>query len=121
MKKNINSFYEEDYIDSDNEILARLYEEKDIVSEEIKHEEEVRNPFIDKRADLVGDLNNINREICNIRGHRLYGDSRRLTRIYGYVYTCAECGYFIPEAILSNKDVILGKGKHKYTRILYKR
>ena len=121
MKKNINSYYIDSYEEKDDDRLARLYAEKDLVNEEMRLDEARRNPFVDRRDDLVGRMNEINREICNIRGHRLYGSSRRFTRIYGYVYTCAECGCYIPELLVNNKDIILGKGKHDYMRILYKR
>lgn len=82
----------------------------------IKHKLEVYQ----KRKELVKtELDNLNSDICNLSGHVVSNETLFLTKDYGFVFTCINCGNIISESELTNKDrIIIKNSNHK--KIKYK-
>ena len=82
----------------------------------IKHKLEVYQ----KREELVKrELDSINGDICNLSGHVVSNETLFLTKAYGFVFTCINCGKIISEDDLTDKDtVIIKNNNHK--KIKYK-
>lgn len=80
----------------------------------------ILNPLIAEEHKLSMKINEINKEICGIEGHKLENNVI-MTKEYGKTYKCIECGSLIGLDMISDKDIFVQDRSSKYTRILYKK
>ncbi|MBR4178968.1 MAG: hypothetical protein IKR57_06450 [Bacilli bacterium] len=82
-------------------------------------------PLLTLERNMWAQLNDLNKEICEIEGHRLSEkveteyDDDGLSRAVGYYRTCLVCGKRIYKEGLKEKDVVV-KGEEGPKRILYR-
>ncbi len=80
----------------------------------------ILNPLIEEEHKISMKINEINKEICGIEGHKLENNIF-ITKEYGKTYKCIECGSLIGLDMVSDKDIFVQDRSSKYTRILYKK
>ena len=80
----------------------------------------ILNPLIAEEHKLSMKINELNKEICGIEGHKLENNII-MTKEYGKTYRCIECGSLIGLDKISDKDIFVQDRSSKYTRILYKK
>ena len=99
--------------------LDELEKQRNELKNQYKELLEVIRPLEKKKEKIKSDIFLINKEIYNINGHVLLKDSYTLTKMYGYVYRCLNCGELICEINIKENDKIINN-KKEYKKTLHR-
>ncbi len=100
--------------------LASLYDARKLALEEREQVIRVMDPLIEREKKLSFEIDEVNKKICNIQGHRLDEESIQLTKVYGSAYLCVVCGRLVGSSLINDKDVFV-KSEDGLKRIRYKK
>lgn len=116
----VNNDLDVEFSSDEESRLEELYLEKEQLNCKLEEVSRILDPLIQRAGHLNSELSKVKCEICDIKGHRLREDMKYLTRKYGILYICSECGMRIISTDVRDIDVIVDKPKHTHSRIRYK-
>lgn len=109
----------------DEEKRNRLFTERKLLIGKYERLREQISPLLILERNMWAHLNDLNKEICEVEGHRLSEkveteyDDDGLSRPVGYYRTCLVCGKRIFKEGIKDKDVVV-KGEEGPKRILFR-
>ena len=106
--------------DEEKIFLEFIYTNRELAINEREQVIRVMNQLIQREERLSSEIDEMNKKICGIQGHRLDEESLRPTKTYGFSYTCLVCGQLIRQGMITDKDVLV-KNSNVPKRIRYKK